>query len=473
MGQIRVKFDHTLKQSDIIVRLTNTSHDEAGENYIENQQEIQQTSIYGIQAPLIMVNNIVVDFPDVIYFNMKCINRLPSIQMIIRDRKRLISMINTPGIDNELRVQILPKFDDKYKKINLTFYITSFKCDNDIISLSGDYKVSKFTSDMIKSFGEINTYDLFESIAKETGLGLASNVDSNDDDKRFVYCDNKSYETLLEKEIKRSGSDLKVFDYWVDWWNNLTLVDIYERYNTIDSEDDMKLWVSGQNHEMTEGIKIVPIEVPAVLNNHPSNETMELYTPTYTLANSMGNQKYSGTDKVYSIYETNNTEYKDHLIQDGAVKKDVFTKLEYLGENYGKYNYLLSEKKRDSFMQKISANETIKVTLKTPLLGLLRGNKVNFLWYYNDDSVRNTVNTLKDEGMINDVKTDVPIIESMPDEEAESLANDGAFIIDDSVSGQYLITGQEMKFENMEWSYILTLCRSSLTKPQIINSKDE
>ena len=308
MGQIRVKFDHTLKQSDIIVRLTNTSHDEAGENYIENQQEIQQTSIYGIQAPLIMVNNIVVDFPDVIYFNMKCINRLPSIQMIIRDRKRLISMINTPGIDNELRVQILPKFDDKYKKINLTFYITSFKCDNDIISLSGDYKVSKFTSDMIKSFGEINTYDLFESIAKETGLGLASNVDSNDDDKRFVYCDNKSYETLLEKEIKRSGSDLKVFDYWVDWWNNLTLVDIYERYNTIDSEDDMKLWVSGQNHEMTEGIKIVPIEVPAVLNNHPSNETMELYTPTYTLANSMGNQKYSGTDKVYSIYETNNND---------------------------------------------------------------------------------------------------------------------------------------------------------------------
>ena len=146
MGKIQVKFDNTLKQSDIIVRLTNSSKDESGDNYKNNQQEIQQTSIYGIQAPLIMVNNIVVDFSDVIYFNLKSIDTLPTVQMTIRDRKRLLTTLDTPTIDNELRVQILPKFDDKYKKINLTFYITSMRCQNDIINISGEYKVIPFNN---------------------------------------------------------------------------------------------------------------------------------------------------------------------------------------------------------------------------------------------------------------------------------------------------------------------------------------
>lgn len=471
MGKIQVKFDNTLKQSDIIVRLTNSSKDESGDNYKNNQQEIQQTSIYGIQAPLIMVNNIVVDFSDVIYFNLKSIDTLPTVQMTIRDRKRLLTTLDTPTIDNELRVQILPKFDDKYKKINLTFYITSMRCQNDIINISGEYKVIPFISDSIKSFGEINTYQLFETIAKETGLGLASNMDSNDKDKRFIYCDNKSYENLLSREIRRSGSDLQICDYWVDWWNNLTLVDIYERYNTIDSEKDMMLWVAGQNKEMTEGNKIMPLEVPAVLNNHPTNETSELYTPTYSISNNMGVQKYTGTDRVFSVYEDSKTEYLDYLIQDGSVEKDIFKKYEYLGEVYGEYNYLLAEKKRDSFLQKISSNETIKVTLKTPLLGLLRGNKVNFLWYINDDHTKNLFDTLKKNKLIQKTSTDIPIIDALPNEE-ESETNDGSFIKDESISGQYLIVGQEMKFENMEWSYILTLCRSNISKPKLIKEDE-
>lgn len=476
MGKIQVKFDHNLKQSDIIVKLTNSSKDESGEDYQYNQQEVQQTLVYGIQSPLIMVNNVVVDFSDVLFFDLKCDSVFPSVKMMIQDRKNLISSIDTPSLDNELRVQILPKFDQKYKKINLTFYITSFKADDSIINITGEYKIIPFLSDNIKSFGKINTYNLFEKIAKETGLGFASNVESNDIDERYVYCDNKSYHDVLSREIQYSGGTadtMQIYDYWIDWWNNLTLVDVYERYNATDSEDDMKLWVSGQNKEVTEGSQIIPIEVPAVLNNHPSNETMELFVQNYQAKNNTSSQSINGTDKVYSIYESPKTEYIDYLVQDGDVKKDIFTKYEYLGENYGEYNYLLARKKRGAFIQKMQSNETIKVTLKSPLLGLLRGNKVNFIWYINDDSVKDTLNSLSEEEMVNNVQNDIPILRELPDEESESKSNDGDFIKDESISGQYLITGQRMIFDDMEWSYILTLSRSSSLKAKIINTKDE
>ena len=63
----------------------------------------------------------------------------------------------------------------------------------------------------------------------------------------------------------------------VDFWNNLNLVDVYERYNAVDSEEDMKIWISGQNLESEEGIKAVPIQAVATLTNHPASRTTELF----------------------------------------------------------------------------------------------------------------------------------------------------------------------------------------------------
>lgn len=473
MGKIQTKFDSTIKQSEIIVKLTNTSIDESGKNYWDNQQEIQQTSMYGIQAPLIMINNIVVDFVDVLSFNLKCVDDMPKVSMVVRDRKRLTTTFDTPGIDNELRVQILPKFDNKYKKINLTFYMNQVHILNNIITINAEYKLSSYTSDVIKSFGEIDTYTLFETIAKETGLGFASNIDKTGEDKRWIYCDNKSYDKILSKEIRRSGGGLQIYDYWIDWWNNLNLVDVYERYNTQDPAEDMMIWVSGQNTETGEGIHIDPIEVPALLNNHPSNQTMELYVEKYSISQKPGAQRYMGTDRLYSTYEEPLNEYMDYLVQDGDVKKDIFSRYEYLGEVYGGYNYLLSERKRDGFLQKMETNEVIDVFLKTPLLGLIRGNKVDFSWYINSDKIKDTENALIEGETISKPESNNALINELPDEEEESKSNDGNFVLDKTISGQYLILGQEIMYKDYKWQYKLKLGRSNFEKPQIMNLENE
>ena len=469
MSLIQVKFDNSLVQSDIIIPLTHSTQEEAGESYKENQQEIQQTAIYGIQSPLIMVNNIVVDFSDVISFELKCEKVLPSVSMIIRDRYKLISMIDTPSLDNELRVQILPKFEDKYKKINLTFFITSTKIRDNYITIEGAYKLSKFTSSNIKSFGEQTTYTLFETIATETGLGFASNIENNESDKRWVYCDNKSYKDTLMNEIQRSGVDLQICDFWVDWWNNLVLADIYERYNATDKDEDMQLWVSGQNHDVSQGVEIQPQQVVASLNNNPAFQQSELFVKEYTIANKPGSQMSLGTDHLYSTYECVKNEYMDYLVQDGDTKKDVFTSYEYLGEVYGEYNYLLAGRKREAFLQKIRSNEVIDVTIGTPLLGLMRGNRVNFMWYVNDDFVKDMHGNLREGEAIEDMAdTNIPL--SAADNDEGNL--DGQYDLDKSISGQYLVVGCNMKFSDMEWKYTVKLARPTSAKPKIITENE-
>lgn len=463
MKIIQVKFENTLQQSDIIVPLTYSSKEEAQNIYKNNQAEIQQTLVHGIQAPLIMINNIVVNFTDILSFELSCDKVMPEVHMTVHDRYQLSTILDTPGIDNELRVQILPKFENVYKKINLTFYITQLGIKNGILNITGEYKLPKFSSSNIKSFGEKSIYKLFEEIAQESHLGFATNVEDDPNLQRYMYCDNKSYKDLLKDETVRFSADKKIYDWWVDWWNNLILVDIYERYNATDPDEYMQIWISGQNQEVTEGAEIEPIQMCATLHNHPTQKTSELFVEDYKICTNSGSQMYKGTDRVYSVYEPDKSEYMDYLIQDGDVKKDIFYKYEYLGESYGSHNYLLSNKIYETFKQKIATNETIEVMLKTPLLGIMKGDHVNFYCYINNGNTKDLQSALKEEGCINEgVETNV----ELPTMDVKH--DDGYFELDKSISGQYLVTKCVMKFKDGRWNYVVTLSRPTINKPKLI-----
>lgn len=457
MGQIIVKFDNQLKQSEIIMPLIHSSKDESGKDYKYNIPARQQTQVHGILSPIIMINNIVIDFDAVIEFSLKSNGPLPTLTMMVFDRFNLISTLKTPGMDNEVRIQILPPFDGVYKKIDMTFYISNIKVMNGKhINITALYKSQTINNTQFKSFGKISTYDLFSNIAKESKLGFASNVNSSQDE-RYVYCDNKNYIELMSKEISHSGSETLVYDWWIDFWNNINFVDIHERYNSVD--EGLKLWVSGQIGEVTEGSKIHPNQVDAIISNHPSMSNNELFVKDYGIKNKTGSSVNQGTDHLYSIYSNNLGEHMDYLIQDGDVKKDVFCKYEYLGEVYGDYDYLLAEKKRSSFLQKINS-ESIEVVMKTPLLGLMRGHKVNFNWYINDSLLSNKKDNLNKAGVINDDTLN-------QDENAA-----GEFKLDTATSGQYLITMNNIRYSNQNgWEHILTLNRPASMKTNVL--KDE
>lgn len=468
MSQIKLVFDNKLKKPQIEIPLTNSSREEAGENYTTNWQQIQQTSIYGIKTPLIQINDVVIDFIDVNSFNLKSTGPLPQLDIEVRDRYNLIATISTPSLDNQITVQIIPPFDNAYKKINLLFNVSNMVIKGDIIRLSGVYKLPKLLCSNFKSFGEINTYNLFKEIATDTELGFASNTEQDDTDKRYIYCDNSNYIEVMNREIQRSHSDsTHIYDYWIDYWDNLNYVNIYDRYNSKDPEEEMMIWISGQPHEMEEGETIAPIQIKSIINNHPLFKNSDLNTNTYEIITKTGSYIGSGTDKVYSIFEEDKQEYLDYLIQDGDVKNDIYIKYEYLGEVYGSYNYLLASACRAAYIQKLSV-ETIKVTLKTPLLALMRGHNVEFIWYINDDNWRNKMQSLSDSDYILENK-DIKNVDdlSAPDDiEGYNSAN-GEFIIDKSVSGQYTIISCNMRYYLGEWFYDLILTRPHTNNPII------
>lgn len=467
MSIITLEFDNKLKKSNIIVPLISSSKKESGEDYTDmNLTDKAQTSVFGIQTPLIMINNTVIDFDAVHYFSLKSVGKLPELILTVEDRYEIITNIDKAENDNEVRIQVIPRFDNAYKKIDLTFFISNIHVTGSLIRLTCSYKLPSLVSSQYKAFGEIDTYSLFKQIAIDTELGFATNIAKLADD-RYTYCDNKSFIDLMNDEIQYSNATEHIIDWWLDLWDNINLVDIKERYNAVDTDDDLQVWISGQVNEVTADVEVEPIKTTAVITNLPMYNNSELYVTSYSIHNNPGINVLKGTDKVYGVYHDIDMEHYDYFIQDGDIKKDIFTKYEYLGENYGEYNYVIAKQLREAFIQKINT-ETISVSLQSPLLGLMRGHKLNFIRYVNNDMLENKMNALEEHGLLNrNIDSNIPLSEY----EVKQDSGSGSYRVDRTVSGQYLINGVNIIYTNNKWEYVLTLVKPASTKVDITNNQ--
>ena len=267
MPQIEVKIDPQLEFEPIKEIMYAPKPDQAEGAQPSNDA---QTKVTGILTPLIQINSVVVDFDSVVSFELVSEGMLPELSLCVRDRFELIKSLDQPKGDNIIRVQIIPPFDNAYKKINLNFFISQIDIVGDLIYLTGIYKVADLYNSRLKAYGELTTYEYFEQIANETKLGLASNL-AGTDDTRYIYCNNINYLESMEKEVGMGGSEVIILNTWVDFWNYINLVDVYERYNAID--EGLKIWMSNRFVDGDSSTEPTPVELDATITNHREMKT--------------------------------------------------------------------------------------------------------------------------------------------------------------------------------------------------------
>ena len=439
MSVINLVFDNQLQQTPIEVPLQ-APPAENGDNTLQ----VNQVMIHGVCTPVVSVCGIVFDFNKIIKMTLYDNDRLPSLDLIIDDTEQLLSSISNPKSDNEIRLQILPPFEDAYKKIDLTFYINNIDVKGSKVSISAIYKIPDIYISRLKSFGEVNTYNLFKTIASECLLGFASNCEENDADKRFIYCNNISYEDLMNREVRMASSVDNVFDYWVDVWNNINYVNLKQRFVDKDAPEDMELWCMTTPGNDVESTNIVqPVLTEAVITNHPMTAG-QLHAKKYNISNNTGKNKEKGTDRVFTIYKDGAV--IDSLIEDGNVQNDIFTKYYYLGENIGEYEYLTAISFYDSFCDIINKN-TVEVTLSFPMLGITRGSHVKFMWYDNNFFQKQDIELLGGD------------MDSDDGDQSEELAEPDELMINKQISGEYLVHKTILHYNKGQWKNTLILTR--------------
>ena len=427
---IIVRHDHKLSFPDIEMPIYSEDAD--------NASAYKQTNVIGILTPIFRLNNITIPWEIVSYMQLNC-NPVPSLFLTMIDNFGLIKSLNTPGHDNVLYLQILPPFENAYKKIELSFYISNCSISGDVVSLVCSYYIPKWYDHVMKPYGKISSYELFEKVSNEYSLGFCTNIDGTKD-SRYIYNPNMTPTELLSSEIEYSGEGDHVFSWWVDFWNNINFIDLNKEYNEVLSDKDMMIWVSGNLPGGSNPDYVPqPNRRPAVLCNLPVLAGDPLYIDEYwpkTTSNV--------TDKIFEIYIMKDHSQKSTFIQDGDVYNDIFVKYEYGGELIGSYDYLSQKACRDMYLSKINS-QTIQVSLNMPVLGLMKGGHVNLWWYDINNPVTDDIDN-------SDIKSNIPLPDNIDLGDSRSMINK-------TVSGQYYIMDVQYTYSSFRWSCLYTLGR--------------
>lgn len=472
MSQILVVRDPQIELSEIVHTLRSPGSDESENANQENSTDIQQTKVFGLLMPLLAINNVSVDYGDVDYFELDDTGMFPKVKFRINDRRGIFKNFNHSGNDNELRVQILPPMDGMYKKVNLCFYITRMDIQDGILEGEAQYKLNDLTQARFKALGEKSTYELCDFISNETGLGFSCNTEDTED-QRYIQCQFESYKDILIRETPKSGSDAnRVYDIWIDLWNNLILCDLYDRINSVDDEEEMMIYVQdGVESAMMSEDPQVTLQ-PALFTNHPIRERSDAYVQDFDTIAAPALPS-TGNAVALSVYEENKKEWIDHYLADGDIEEDEFLKFEYAGEVYGDYNYLLAEKCRRVYLNKVKS-EQIVIHLLKPQLGIMKGSQLRFVWYDNQTENSFTKEMLEEAGTI---YTDSELVQQMgwlADWLPESKSDVMPMNINLQYSGQYTSLGQLITYDGstQKWDSYLYLTRPAQQRINLMKLKD-
>ena len=435
---IEVKFDNTLKLPHIVMPLYNETPD--NDPQAGTSGSGSQTKMDGIFAPLFRLNNLTIPFQQVVSMELTS-DIVPHLSVVIDDTLSLSKTLDTPTNDNYIQLQILPQFDNAYKKINMTFYMTDVEIRGSRIFIEAVYSVPNLWDTSMEAFGKLSSYEFYETVARKLNLGFCSNI-SNTTDRRYIYSTNNNIVTLMGNEIEYSGDNEHVYDVWVDWWNNINFIDLYNEYKLVEKDENMHVWIYPTDYNVSDDTDaMMPIEVVATIGNAPNLMNNQLYTPTYTPVSMSG----MVTDQIIEIFKLEDRTTENIVVVDGDIHNDIFKSYVYYGENVGEYNYLYQKATRQMFLNKING-QCIEVSLRRPMLGLTRGGKVNFIFY--------DINKYTSQGdqIENKIESNIPL----PD---DIITDDCRYIVNRSVSGQYYIMDSTIRYAGRHWTHTLRLGR--------------
>lgn len=460
MEQILLKFENKLPKKYITIPLQDQGEYSGTKG---GNTDISPSKYIGITEPLISINNSVIPSGALRSFNLSIKNHIPKVKFTFDDWNRRFTIADRSNVDNIVLVQILPKFEDKYSKINLRFYIEKFKLDDrtNEITISAIYNIEKIYDTDVKSYGNITSYSLFETLSKNLKLGFASNIPNQIDDTRWIYQDSINNFDCMNREIKISGNSNVIIDYWIDWWNNINYVDIKDRWKNIATDDELKIFIGEFLTDANANHEVKYRESKAIIHNNPNFPNDPLFMSVCTFKNNFGTQIRDGNNKTLYLYDYINNTYNDINLQDKDVKTNVFSKQIYIGENMLDTDYLSQKYYRESNIQKM-LNNTVIVELTEPQFGLMKGSKCELMYFEHNEIQQAMIQEGQSE-MNNEINQDV-----------NNKIEPYTMIPNLDISGQYYIYDCSLRWEENIWTQQLILTKpntnESYTKIMLNNN---
>lgn len=432
--RITVKRTHKLVFPKIAVPLQSPSKDELNdttseEDYKSVRSETSQTAIDGIQTPIIAIDGKYIASASIIKFELIVDECAPHLELTINDKDHLFANTNTPAEIDKIQVKLIPPEDGKFANIDLIFkaYDVAVK-PNGTTVMSGKYYVEGLYDEITEAFGKISTYNLADKLSNRLGLGFATNI-ITDTTERFQYiASNSIFDTL-----KKSASDTVSYSFWIDFWNNVNIVDTSSIYYS-DSKPH-QIWVSPLGNFADIAQKKM-IEEDCIVTNKISAANSQLYIPAY----SAGSSPIVNYSKVITSWNGNSKESEQIQLCGTAGNYNEIVKKDYLGEVPDEFNELQNSQKNKYLRDKIDS-QVLRFKLSGVCFGIFKGSRIQFDWYEQDTNLKSTATADTTASLSYDDDSEIGEKEISDNTEVKQVLNK-------LISGFYMVTNQKITFKN-------------------------
>lgn len=501
---------HLFQQTDM-----NSDDNEGG-----NNNEVSSIKTNGILYPLIQINTKVIDYTQIIKMKIYYDSFLPEIELTINDPGELMQRTDLPGLNNTLKVIIVPELQNVYKTIALEFKILSYETNYEEITFFGKYQIREFNKKRTKELiyagcsnkkektdnkesqentelvncnpsenKQPNTWEMLHIIANECQLGFSSTdkcQDINDRLPRLVM--NKSYEDFILNQLQFSGlNEDSIFDTWVDLYGYLVMVNVsWILNNDKVSAENLGIYAftglhgTDDNNEPEQE----PILVPRTLTNFsktgtPNNLAFEefeiiinnndLLLGTSVSMYNFGLLDIGGGNNAINQYDVDivRDDVDDKKVEDYGVQQQLSMVIECNDLPINKQE-LIRKKFFSKHRQRLLIVKLLKINL-----GIQRGTLINVAIF--ETEMRNKQYALSQAS--NAYSSDPHTFEEMsesdlaPDNDPNNnmhsdVMNDSGEILNVALSGMYYIDGIKFEYsyeENEITQYLMLIKKSNLS----------
>ena len=470
----------------VIVKLIDSDNSEY------STQRPQQTShnIDAIYFPLIKLNQRILANDEILYMKLESKEILPELHLRILDKHGSITKTNSTGLNNSIVLVITAPINGVYKKIKLQFYITDVKSyssgENYILSISSVIKIPKMTHKFPTSMNypeknqfsgcdkckqaentKPHSWEMLHYIANYCELGFASTKkckDISDRSYRLLNAYNNLEECLYkEKEYAGTNEDEAIFDWWVDFYNYLVMVNIPYILNEDISIKHLGMYAIAMPKQTSDGQSSPdpqPILINRTLTNSSRTSTVSAshnaLIKSYEIItdNSLYNYGTCTTNNVFmpkGAGGQNNIDTFDIHTQEDSVAGKQFEKYStnqtYIrGIDMSGFNKHKKATIFTKYFQKKRA-KILVVELYNSNLGLQRGTLVNIIIVESDPKVKSIIIN-NSNNLLNEGETEAATFNNDSSvRTSDVIQNNEVEIPNTALSGLYYIDGVTFEFD--------------------------
>lgn len=446
---------------------------DVGEGVPNHEINIDNKRVEAIEIPVILLNNIVLDYSNITYMNINYDGFVPTIKIIVTQIGHEIEFNDSPGLDNILTVVMTSRVNGAYKPISVNFYINQVKSVGNDLYYFGTYKLLALEQNQTEQitfnpapdtgcqaqFCKLGpnehptTYEFLHVIAEKCGLGFAAtdNVKEISDDK-YRFITNQTYKDAIQQHIKFAGVDEdSIFDCWIDLYRYLVVVNIPWVLNENVEIQDLGGYIeyesmSGQTQ--TPDVQDTRMSRRYLTNYREAAGQMNILVKSYKWITNNADLREHGTTNQYFIggplgYNDENNgsmNQKDIAVQEetpdgqAGIDEYQFTKNNFIGYEMGNADdgntpILYQTQIRNSYLRKLRQRR-LKVTMNTPNMGLQRGILIYLMIVEYEDKQKRLL--AMQSGMENGV--------------IRSIIEQGLPLLNPYLSGFWYIDGMEFSY---------------------------